>query len=116
MKKKHDLLLSLSVTSLVCREADECAGLPILWRGQQIDEVGPIEPLPEHVRQEPYSLPQGFQWITLRNNDIEKVIKFGIQQGSSFTPGQVYVAFSHPTAKSDWRFGIKTINGKLIAV
>ena len=34
-------------------------GLPILWRGQKVGEVGPIEPLPNHVRQEPCSLPQG---------------------------------------------------------
>ena len=59
MKRKRDELSSLAVKSLVCEIADELAGLPILWRGQEVEEVGPIEPLPEHVRQEPYSLPQG---------------------------------------------------------
>ena len=33
MKRKHDELSSLAVKSLVCKEADEFAGLPILWRG-----------------------------------------------------------------------------------
>ena len=57
IKKNRDKLSLLAVESLVCNDADDFAGLPILWRGQ---EVGPIEPLPEHVRQEPYSLPKGF--------------------------------------------------------
>ena len=47
MKRKHDELSSLAVKSLVCEEADEFAGLPILWRGQEVGEVGPIEPLPD---------------------------------------------------------------------
>ena len=76
MKRKHDELSSLAVKSLVCKEADEYAGLPILWCGQEVGEVGPIEPLPEHVRQEPYSLPQGFQWVPLSSNNVEEVTKF----------------------------------------
>ena len=56
MKRKHDELSSLAVKSLVCEEADEYAGLPILWCGQEVGEVDHIEPLTEHVRQEPYSL------------------------------------------------------------
>ena len=70
MKRKHDKLSSLAIKSLICGEADEYAGLPILWRGQEVEEVGPIEPLPEHVRQEPYSLPQGFQWVTVNTNNV----------------------------------------------
>ena len=50
-------------------------GLPILWRGQDVGEVGPIELLPEHVRQEPYSLPQRFQWVTLSSSNVEQVAK-----------------------------------------
>ena len=50
MKRKHDELSSLAIKSLVCEEADEFAGLPILWRGQEVEEIGPIEPLPGHVR------------------------------------------------------------------
>ena len=76
MKRKHDELSSLAVKSLVCKEADELAGLCILWRGQEVGEVGPIKPLQEHVRQEPYSLPQGFHWVTLNSSNAEEVVKF----------------------------------------
>ena len=49
MKRKHDELPSLAIKSVVCEEADEYAGLPILWRGQEVGEIGLMEPLPEHV-------------------------------------------------------------------
>ena len=56
MKKNQHKLSSLAVESLVCKEADKFAGLPLLCHGQVVGEIGPIEPLPHHVRQEPYSL------------------------------------------------------------
>ena len=40
MKRKHDGLSSLAVKSLVCEEADEHAGLPILWRGLEVYRRG----------------------------------------------------------------------------
>ena len=46
-----------------------------MWREQEVGEVDPIEPLPEHVRQEPYPLPQGFHWVTLTNSDAVEVVK-----------------------------------------
>ena len=73
MKRKHDELSSLAVKSLVCEVADEFAGLPFLRHGKEVGEVGRIEPLPEHVRQEPYSFPQGFHWVSLSSNDAEEV-------------------------------------------
>jgi len=116
MQRKHDLLSSLAITSLVCEEADKFVGLPLLWRGQEVNEVGPIERQPEHVRQEPYSLPQGFQWITFSRNDIKLIVKFGVRQNHPITHEEVYMALSHPTAKSDWKFGIRASNGNLVAV
>ena len=56
MKKNRDKLSSLAVEFLVCKEADKFTGLPLLWHRQVVGEIGPIEPLPHHVRQEPYSL------------------------------------------------------------
>ena len=123
MKRKHYELSSLAVKSLVCVEADEFAGLPILWRGQEVGEVGPIEPLPEHVRQEPYSLPQEFHWVTLTSNDIEEVVKFAIKcdaemlgANHDYKPSTNFINYhlTHPSARSEWQFGIQTTNGKLV--
>ena len=116
MKRKHDELSSLVVKSLVCEEADEYAGLPILWRGQEVGEVGTIEPLPEHVRQEPYSLPQGFHWVTLSSSNLREVVKFADKCSRSFTVFVLNYIMSHPNTKDEWQFGIRTTNGKLVAI
>ena len=115
MKRKHDELLSLAVKSLVCEEAERYEGLPILWRGQEVGEVGPIEPLPEHVRQEPYSLQQGFQWVSLGSSDIEEVVKFG-SKFNAITMSIFNFTMSHPNTKDEWQFGIRTTKGELVAV
>ena len=110
MKRKHDELSSLAVKSLVCEEADEYVGLAFLWRGQEVEEVGPIEPLPEHIRQEPYSLPQGFQWVTLSSSDAEEVghLMVNVSLFNNFT--------KHPHAGSELQFGIRAPNGKLVSI
>ena len=118
MKRKHDELSSLAVKSLVCKAADKHADLPILWRGQEVGEVGPIESLPENVRQEPYSLPQGFYWVNLTISNTEEVVKFASKSGNialDFSDIVKYV-FMHPSTKNEWQFGIRASNGKLVAV
>ena len=121
MKRKHDELSSLAVKSLVCEVADELVGLPILWCGQEVGEVGPIEPLPEHVRQEPYSLPQGFQWVTLSSSNVEEVVKLikkycnemkGIS--NEYIMQSINYFVTHPNARSEWQFGIQATGGKLV--
>ena len=115
IKKNIDKLPSLAIKSLVCKEADKYAGLPILWRGQEVGEVGPIEPLPEHVRREPYSLPQGFHWVTLSSS--EEVVKFMNKHtglGVNNTPYKFVTM--HPNTKDEWQFGIRTTNGELVGV
>ena len=122
MKRKQDELSSLAVKSLVCEEADELAGLPILWCGQEVGEVGPIEPLPEHVRQEPYSLPQGFHWVTLSSSDVEEIVKFiKKHHGGMKNVSKDYVMhnivdyyITYPNARSEWKFGIQATGGKLV--
>ena len=118
MKRKHDELSSLAVKSLVCEEADAFAGLPILWHGQEVGEVVPIEPLPEHVRQEPYSLPQGFHWVILSSSNVEEVVKFlnKFSKQHITTVFDINFTIKHPTAKDEWQFGIRTTNGKLVGV
>ena len=111
MMRKHDELSSLAIKSLVCKEADQIADLPILLRGQEVGEVGTIEPLPEHVRREPYSLPQGFHWVTLSSSDGVEVVKFIKRKMSLFN----FFA-QHSNTRNEWQFSIKTTNGKLVAV
>ena len=117
MKRKRDELSSLAIKCLVCEEAEEHAGLSILWHGQEVGEVGPTEPLPEHVRQEPYSLPQGFQWVTLSSSNVEKAARFikKYHKLESITNEyRVNYFLTHPNARSEWQFGIQATGGKLV--
>ena len=120
MKRKHDELSSLAVKSLVCEVADEYAGLPILWRGQEVGEVGPIEPFPESVREQPYSLPQGFHWVTLSKSDTEEIVKLAYKCRDPVTvsilSNVINYIIMYPNAKNEWQFGIRTSNGKLVGV
>ena len=118
VNKNCDKLASLAVGSLVCREADQIAGLPILWRGQEVGGVGPIEPLPEHVRQEPYSLPQGFHWVNLDTSNAEEIEKFVSKYHLVTFGGVQAVKFhiTHPNAKKVWQFGMREINNRLVGV
>ena len=121
MKGKHDKLSSLAVKSLVCEVGDKYAGLPTLWRGQEVGEVGPIEPLPEHVRQEPYSLPQGFQWVTLSDSNVQKVARFIKKYRNEmksvtneYVVQTVNYYLTYPNARSEWQFGIQATDDKLV--
>ena len=123
IKRKHDELSSLAIKSLVCEEADELAGLPILWRGQEVGEIGPIEPLPEHVRQEPYSLSQGFQWVTVNANNVDEVAMFlhkcntetlRINYDHNHDTRIINYCLTYPNTRNEWQFGIKATGGKLV--
>ena len=116
MKRKHDELSSLAVKSLVCEKADKYVGLPILWCGQDVGEVGPIEPLPEHVRQEPYSLPQGFHWVTLNSSDIEKVVRFSIRNYPDVNHLNINYLMKYPNTENEFQLSIQTTNNKLAGV
>ena len=125
MKRKHDELSSLAVKSLVCEAAEEFRGFPILWRGQEVGEIGPIEPLPEHVRQEPYSLPQGFHWVTVSSSNVEEVAKFvnkchaetlRMTYKHKYDMNMINYCLTYPNASSDWQFGIQTTGGKLVGI
>ena len=119
MKKTHDKLSSFAIKSLVCAEADEfIEGLPVVLRGQSIERIGPIEPLPEHVRQEPYSLPEGFQWVNLTSNDTEEIIKFSLMHNSYSYMDYFKVNYhiNYPNTKGEWQFSIRTVKNKLIGV
>ena len=118
MKRKHDELSSLAVKSLVCKQADEISGLLFLWHGQEVGKVGPIEPLPEHVRQKPYSLPQGFHWVTLSSSDAEEVEKFSSKHSKSSLCNISFFDYytQHPDTRNEWQFSVKTTNDKLVAI
>ena len=70
LKKQQPQLQSQDITTLSITVADIWGEVPITWRGQDVQQTGPIIPLPEKVQQKSYLLPKGLQWTTL---DIEVI-------------------------------------------
>ena len=96
-----------------------------MWRGQEVGEVGPIEPLPEHVRREPYSLPQGFQWVSLSRWNVEELINFFKNNDShdcikhasnEYMVPLISYFLNYPSTRTEWQFGIQTTGGKLVGM
>ena len=64
LKGLDSQLSSLAIHFMSVPAMELWEGLPFLWPGQEMGEVGPIE-LSNCIRQEPYPLPPGFEWYTL---------------------------------------------------
>ena len=67
-------LSSLAICFMSVPEMQQWEGLPFLWPGQDMGEIGPIESS-SCVRQEPYPLPPGFEWCTLNSSNFSEIIQ-----------------------------------------
>ena len=70
LKKKQSQLPPQGVMALSVHEAEEYEGLPFVWRGQEIKQIGPIEPLPQQIQHKPIPLPEGLQWIPCNSTSV----------------------------------------------
>ena len=110
LKKKLSQLQSQDIT-LSITEADEWENFPLLWRGQDVQQTGPINPLPE-VQQKPYLLPEGLQWV---KPDIEMIADAFKNMDIPITEFLNWIAF-HPltpttgasTHENDWLFAVRS--------
>ena len=62
LRKKQAMLSSQAIDRLVILDAIKWTGLPVIWIGQEIGQIGPIEPLTDKVQKQPYLLPKGYEW------------------------------------------------------
>ena len=65
LNKKKPTLSLQGISQLLVPDAIRWEGLPVIWIGQEVGEVGPIEPLTDEVKMEPYPLPKGFEWVCI---------------------------------------------------
>ena len=87
LKKKHSQLLPQGIVTLSINETEVYEGLPVLWHGQEVKQVGPIEPLPQQVQHKPVPLPERLQWVQF---DITSVVD------------DLYVGMIAPTNHMQW--------------
>ena len=111
LKKKHTQLPPQGIVTLSISETEKYKGLPVLWRGQEVIQIGPIEPLSQNVQQKPIPLPKGSQWVPY---DITSMINdlYYTNLPSIELMQWVYLHPLNPVAKESmldnkWCFGVK---------
>ena len=110
LKKKQSQLPPQGIMALSVHETEEFEGIPFVWRGQEIKQIGPIEPLPQQVQHKPIPLPEGFQWVPW---DIRSVINDLLYDHNPILPiKELLWSDSHPLSPTEkeenkWSFAVK---------
>ena len=111
LKKEQSQLPPQGIMALSVDEAEEYEGLPFVWRGQEIKQIGPIEPLPQQVRHKPFPLHEGLQWVPF---DITSVIDDLLDDRNPNLPIKELIQWTDsyplsPTEKVEnrWSFAVK---------
>ena len=71
LNKKMATLSLEGISDLFIPNAIMWEGLPVTWIGQEAREIGSIEPVTDKVQKEPYSPPEGFEWIFINSEAPE---------------------------------------------
>ena len=114
MLKKPHLQLSLqAIHFMSIPEMEGWEGLPFLWHGQDIGEIGPIE-TSSCVRHEPYPLPQGFEWSVLDSSNFNEIVQLYEDSGPTSSKSRKYLQWLtlSPLYKKGCLFGIRSSSSK----
>ena len=95
LKKKESQLPPQGIMALSVHEAEVYEGLPFVWRGQEIKQIGPIEPLPQQVQHKSIPLTEGLQWIPFDSTSIMNDLLYKQMSNLSITEYTQWVEF-HP--------------------
>ena len=109
---KQSQLQSQDITTLSITAAEIRGELPISWRGQDVQQTGPVVLLSEEIQQKPYLLPEGLQWV---KPDVEMIAD---AYKNMYHPITEYLHWivSHPftptagasTRENDWSFAVSS--------
>jgi glycylpeptide N-tetradecanoyltransferase len=70
-KKAHPFWDTQPVPKLTGWDSESCVNLED--DVQLVEESGPLEPIDKEIRQEPFKLPDGFEWSTINVDDPAQV-------------------------------------------
>ena len=117
LKKKQSQLPPQGIMALSVHEAEEYEGLPFVWRGQEIKQIGPIEPLPQQVQHKPIPLPEGLQWVPYDITSVMNNLFHNKMPSTSIRERTLWTDFHplNPTVKENmsdfsemkWSFAVK---------
>jgi len=109
----HTLLLSKNyaqnIIHLSIPETEIWKGLPILWRGQEVGQIGPIEAL--QVKHEPHPLPEQLEWF---NAEYDSYLRIHI--AIMLLPEHTKWSMLHPDNKSSPLLSVKEGIGGMIVL
>ena len=94
-------------------ETERWEGLPFVWHGQDMGEIGPIE-TSTCVRHEPYPLPQGFEWSVLSSSNFDEIIQLHNDRDPTYRIKRKYLKWliSSPLYKKGCLLGIRSSTSK----
>ena len=67
LQKNKAILSSKGISYLSLQQSIKWNDLPVVWIGQELEKIGPIESITDKVQQQPYSLPEGYEWVHLHS-------------------------------------------------
>jgi len=111
LKKLHPQLSLQAINYMSIPEMKRWVGLPFLFRGQEIGEIGPIETL-SSVRHKPYPLPPGFEWSVLNSSNFDEVIQLFADTNFSLSKSYFEWFISCPQFKKGCFLGIRLCSSK----
>jgi len=111
LNKKRALLVSQGVIQLSIPEVVRWEGLPILWRGQEVGQIGSSE---SKTLLKSQLLPEGLEWDTLYFSNFDEIIKLYISLSIDCVIGKNSIQwnFEHPYFKSPLTFGVRESSSK----
>ena len=107
LKKKQAQLPPKGITLLSIHETEKFEGLPFLWRGQEIKQIGPIEPLPQQVEHKPIPLPEGLQWVPYDHTMAITSLFYNSQTIKEMTQWVDLHPFNSTVKENKWSFAVK---------
>ena len=101
-KTHHHQLLSAASSTLLVDDIEIWQGLPVLWRGQAIERIGPIEMLPCPVSDQRLPLRHSLHWTTMKTTkEVATLCQY---------PEEVYTwldLYPQSHKMEHWYFGIR---------
>ena len=117
LKKLHPQLSLQAIRFMSIPETERWEGLPFLWHGQDMGEIGPIESS-TCVRHEPYPLSQGFEWSVLGSSNFNEIIQLHNDRNPTCRITRKYLKWfiSSPLYKKGCLLGIRSSSSKKLVL
>ena len=114
LKKQH-FQPSLAIPFMSIPEMEKWEGLPFLWHGQDIGEIGPIE-TSTCVRHEPYHLLEGYEWSVLDSSNFNEIVQICKDNDYKYPISKRFLKWltSSPLYKKGCLLGIRSLTGKML--